>query len=147
MAELGLITPSAPERSPKMLPNESGKFESGFVNVTVEESPSVFLRALQGSRLGIWIAHGEGRFHFPSSGEGYKVAMRYSYDTYPANPNGSSGGVAAVVSLCGRHLAMMPHPERCIYPWNWPFYPAHRTDDEVSPWLSMFIEARRFCSR
>lgn len=147
MAELGLITPSAPERSPKMLPNESGKFESGFVNVTVEESPSVFLRALQGSRLGIWIAHGEGRFHFPSSGEGYKIAMRYSYDTYPANPNGSSGGVAAVVSLCGRHLAMMPHPERCIYPWNWPFYPAHRTDDEVSPWLSMFIEARRFCSR
>jgi phosphoribosylformylglycinamidine synthase len=145
MAELGLITPSAPEKSPKMLPNESGKFECNFVNVTIEENPSVFLKALQGSRLGIWVAHGEGRFHFPSPEDGYKVAMRYSYDTYPANPNGSPGAVAAVVSSCGRHLAMMPHPERCIYPWNWALYPADRNADEVSPWLSMFIEARRFC--
>ncbi|MDY0359466.1 MAG: phosphoribosylformylglycinamidine synthase [Bacteroidales bacterium] len=145
MAELGLITPSSPEHSPKMLRNDSGKFECNFINVTIEESPSVFLRALQGSRLGIWVAHGEGKFAFPCNGDGFAVAARYSYDSYPANPNGSPGAVAAVTSACGRHLAMMPHPERCIYPWNWALYPAERTADEVSPWLSMFIEARRFC--
>ena len=147
MAQLGLITPGSPEKSPKMLRNESGKFECNFVNVTVEENPSVFLKALQGSRLGIWVAHGEGKFDFPESRDDYAVAVRYSYDSYPANPNGSPGAVAAVTSACGRHLAMMPHPERCIYPWNWAFYPADRASDEVSPWLSMFTEARKFCTK
>ena len=144
MAEMGLITPAAREKSPKIKPNESGKFECNFVNVTIEGSNSVFLKSLQGSRLGIWVAHGEGRFSLPQEGD-YAVAARYSYDKYPANPNGSPGAVAAVTSACGRHLAMMPHPERSIYPWNWAYYPAERASDAVSPWLRMFIDARRFC--
>jgi phosphoribosylformylglycinamidine synthase len=146
MAELGLITPAAREKSPKIQPNESGKFECNFINITIEESNSIFLKPLLGSRLGIWVAHGEGRFSLPQKG-GYAVAARYSYDVYPANPNGSPGAVAAVTSACGRHLAMMPHPERCIYPWNWAYYPSERASDLVSPWLRMFTEARLFCMK
>ncbi len=147
MAELGLITPAAREKSPKIQPNESGKFECNFVNITIEKSNSVFLKSLQGSRLGIWIAHGKGKFSIQPDTENYAVAARYSYDMYPANPNGSPGAVAAVTSACGRHLAMMPHPERCIYPWNWAYYPANRASDAVSPWLLMFTEARQFCMK
>ncbi|MGI6293552.1 MAG: phosphoribosylformylglycinamidine synthase [Bacteroidales bacterium] len=154
MMQLGLVTSLNPSTSPHMIPNDSGKFECSFVGVAVEKSPSVFLRGLQESRLGAWIAHGEGKFSFPGTenglpGEeaGYRVAMRYAYDAYPACPNGSPGQVAAVTSACGRHLAMMPHPERCLYPWNWAYYPAERAADEISPWLSLFIEARRFCMK
>lgn len=147
MCELGLVTPDDPGMSPVMDHNESHKFECGFVTMDIEESPSVLLRALNGSGLGVWVAHGEGKFVFPKPLDNYRVAARYSYNVYPANPNGSPDAVAAVCSPCGRHLAMMPHPERCIYPWNWPYYPAERKDDKVSPWISMFIEARRFCTR
>lgn len=147
MCELGLVTPDDPGMSPVMDHNESHKFECGFVTMDIEESPSVLLRALNGSSLGVWVAHGEGKFVFPKPLDNYRVAARYSYNVYPANPNGSPDAVAAVCSSCGRHLAMMPHPERCIYPWNWAYYPAERKDDKVSPWISMFIEARRFCTR
>lgn len=125
--------------------NVSGKFESSFVNVQVESTPSIMLKTLEGSRLGIWVAHGEGRFSFPRSMDQYKVAVRYSYDTYPANPNGSPEGVAGICSQDGRHLAMMPHPERCIYPWNWAHYPENRLPgDEISPWIEMFINAKEW---
>ncbi|MDY0173784.1 MAG: phosphoribosylformylglycinamidine synthase [Bacteroidales bacterium] len=150
MMHLGLVTSCNVESSPKMMPNDSGKFECSFVNVEVEESPSIFLKGLEGSRLGSWIAHGEGKFHFPKDTlertEHYRVAMRYSYDAYPANPNGSPGRVAAVTSACGRHLAMMPHPERSLYPWNWGYYPPERWADDISPWLSLFTEALKFCN-
>lgn len=147
MAELGLITPDDRKRSPKMLHNDSHKFECGFVNMTIEDSPSVLLKALVGSRLGVWVAHGEGKFSFPEPLSHYHVAARYSYAQYPANPNGSPESIAAVCSPCGRHLAMMPHPERGVYPWNWPYYPSDRRDDEVSPWVSLFVEARTYCSK
>lgn len=145
MAELGLITPTARELSPKMIHNNSHKYESAFVGVGIEESPSIMLRSLAGSKLGIWVAHGEGKFSFPAGMEGFAVAARYNYNAYPANPNGSPEGIAGVCSPDGRHLAMMPHPERCLRPWNWAHYPAELRGQEISPWIEMFINARKWC--
>ena len=142
MAELGLITPEDRSRSPKMRHNRSHKYESAFVGVKIEQSPAVLLENLQGCQLGIWVAHGEGRFDFPLPISEYPVALRYNYNAYPANPNGSPEGIAGVCSNDGRHLAMMPHPERCLRPWNWPYYPIERKHDEVTPWMRMFENGR-----
>ncbi len=143
MTELGFIYPEH-RQHPKMLHNASGKFESGFVNVEIENNDSVMLRSLAGSRLGIWVAHGEGRFGFPESEAHYNIPMRYSYAGYPANPNGSPGAAAAIASDDGRHLAMMPHLERSILPWQWGHYPPDRTNDEITPWIEAFVNARRW---
>jgi phosphoribosylformylglycinamidine synthase len=142
MMELGLITVATP--SPQMKRNASGRYECGFINVTVPASNSILLKSLAGSRLGVWISHEEGRFDFPEPLENYHIALKYSYDAYPGNPNGSPQGVAAVCSADGRHLAMMPHPERSLYPWNWAHYPANRRNDEVSPWIELFVNARKW---
>ncbi len=145
MGELGLVTPEEKESHVKMLHNNSHKYESGFVGVTIEDSPSVLLQSLKGSKLGIWVAHGEGKFSFPKGMEKFNVAVRYTYNGYPANPNGSPEGIAGVCSTDGRHLAMMPHPERCLRPWNW----AHYTDytHTVTPWIELFINGRRWCEQ
>ncbi|MBE5033621.1 phosphoribosylformylglycinamidine synthase [Gallalistipes aquisgranensis] len=143
MIELGLITPSDAEK-PRMLHNDSHKFESGFVGVEVRPSNSVLLGSLAGSRLGVWIAHGEGKFRLPYAEEHYNVALKYTYEAYPANPNGSDYNVAGIVSADGRHLAMMPHLERSLRPWNWAWYPEERTQDEVSPWIEAFVNARKW---
>ncbi len=143
MMELGLVYPEHPEK-PRMLPNDSGKFESGFVNLNIHENNSVMLSSLAGQRLGAWIAHGEGKFSFPYYRDKYRIAITYSYDQYPGNPNGSDWKAAAVCSNNGRHLAMMPHLERSVFPWQWPFYPAHRKKDDVSPWLEAFVNARKW---
>ena len=111
MIELGLVTPDH-ERKPRMLHNESHKFESAFVGVRIEPNESVTLRSLAGSELGIWVAHGEGRFSLPYEESRYRIPVRYSYDRYPANPNGSDYNAAALCSEDGRHLAIMPHLER-----------------------------------
>jgi len=144
MAELGFLTPEERNRSPKMLHNDSRKFESGFVGVTVEPSPSILFSSLIGSELGIWVAHGEGKFSFPEPISYYNVALRYSYDEYPANPNGSPDRVAGICSNDGRHLAIMPHPERCIYPHNWAYYTRSRIEDEITPWIEMFVNAKKW---
>lgn len=143
MLELGLIYPEHPEK-PKMLHNESGKFESGFINVNIKENNSVMLKSLSGSRLGVWVAHGEGKFSFPYFSDSYHMAMIYSYDQYPGNPNGSDWETAAIYSNDGRHLAMMPHLERSFLPWQWPFYPDNRKDDEVTPWIEPMVNARKW---
>jgi phosphoribosylformylglycinamidine synthase len=142
MVELGLIYPEHPEQL-KMLHNDSGKFESGFVNVEINETDSVMLKSLVGSRLGVWVAHGEGKFSFPYYKDKYNLAMTYSYDTYPGNPNGSDWSTAAICSNDGRHLAMMPHLERTFYPWQWPYYPEGRSD-EITPWIEAFVNARKW---
>ncbi|UBM62151.1 phosphoribosylformylglycinamidine synthase [Candidatus Sulfidibacterium hydrothermale] len=143
MMELGLIYPDHPEKA-KMLPNNSGKFESGFVNVNIHENHSIMLKSLAGQRLGVWIAHGEGKFSFPYYRDKYSIPISYSYEQYPGNPNGSDWGAAAVCSNNGRHLAMMPHLERSVFPWQWPFYPDNRRKDAVSPWLEAFVNARKW---
>ncbi len=147
MAELGLITYEERERSPKMKHNDSHKYESAFVGVQVESSPSVLLSSLTGSKLGIWVAHGEGKFSFPESIDKYNVALRYTYNSYPANPNGSPEGIAGVCSQDGRHLAMMPHPERCLRPWNWAHYPYEKRNEEVTPWIELFINGKKWLER
>lgn len=145
MAELNLITNRGGTHSPKMVRNESHKFESSFTGVTVERSSSIMFSSLQGCSLGIWVAHGEGRFSFPGEIPDYNIALRYNYDKYPGNPNGSPEGVAGICSSDGRHLAIMPHPERALYPHNWAFYPDRRRDeDEVTPWIEMFINAYKW---
>lgn len=101
------------------------------------------LKGLEGSKLGIWIAHGEGKFSLPLDADKYDIAMSYSYAGYPANPNGSDHNAAAICSADGRHLAMMPHLERAIRDWNWASYPQNRKD-EVTPWIRAFVDARKW---
>ncbi|MDR1666176.1 MAG: phosphoribosylformylglycinamidine synthase [Bacteroidales bacterium] len=146
MMELGLLYPED-EQKPAMEHNDSRKFESAFVNVTIPDNHSIMLRSLAGSRLGIWVAHGEGKFCLPLPTDHYHVGMRFSYDSYPANPNGSPDGIAALYSKNGRHLAMMPHPERAIYPWNWAHYPADRRYDQITPWVEAFVNAAEWIQK
>jgi len=142
MVELGLIYPEHPEHA-KMLHNDSGKFESNFVNIEIKETNSIMLKTLIGSRLGVWVAHGEGKFSFPYYKDKYNLAVKFSYDVYPGNPNGSDWATAGICSNDGRHLAMMPHLERSFYPWQWPYYPEDR-NDEVTPWIEAFVNARKW---
>lgn len=143
MVELELLTPDH-DNKPKMRHNSSHKFESIFLNVDVPQNNSVMLKSLSGSRLGIWVAHGEGRFDLPYEENKYNVALKYSYEAYPGNPNGSDYNVAGICSADGRHLVMMPHLERSIFTWNWANYPENRKSDEVSPWIEAFINAKNW---
>ena len=150
MIELGLLQGNVTEDDgtgagrPRMDHNISHKFESQFVGLTVSKTNNVMLAPLAGMKLGIWVAHGEGRFMLPGSLKDYNIAARYNYAAYPANPNGSRGAVAALSSADGRHLAMMPHLERAIFPWQCGYYPANRRKDAVTPWIDAFIAARRW---
>jgi phosphoribosylformylglycinamidine synthase len=146
MVELDLVLPGHLHK-PKMLHNASHKFESSFLSVSIPETPSVMLKTLAGSTLGIWVAHGEGRFSLPQGEAGYNVSMKYTYSGYPGNPNGSDYAVAGICSDDGRHLAIMPHLERAIFPWNWAYYPEDRKHDEVSPWIEGFVNAREWINR
>ena len=143
MVELGLI-PSAGKGVPSMEHNISHKFESQFVGLTIPRNNTVMLGSLSGMKLGIWVAHGEGRFNLPGSLKDYNIAAKYNYAAYPGNPNGSRGAVAAIASPDGRHLAMMPHLERAIFPWQCAVYPASRRLNDVTPWLDAFVNARNW---
>ena len=143
MVELNLINPEHKERA-HMLHNDSHKFESAFVGVTVPTNRSVMFGSLSGDKLGIWVAHGEGKFSLPLPEDDYNVVLKYSYDSYPGNPNGSDYSVAGICSADGRHLAMMPHLERAFYPWQCAYYPADHRAEEVTPWIEAFVNARRW---
>ena len=127
----------------KMLHNESHKHESIFTSVTIEKNNSVMLSNFEGTTLGVWVSHGEGKFSLPMDEENYNIVSKYAYDSYPANPNGSDYNTAMMCDKTGRHLVMMPHVERSTFPWNWAYYPKDRTD-EVSPWLQAFVNAREW---
>ncbi len=146
MMELGLVVKDQDKKA-FMSFNESHKFESAFLNVDILQNRSVMLGSLSGSRLGIWVAHGEGKFNLPLAEDKYHITMKYSYDQYPGNPNGSDYSTAGLCSEDGRHLVMMPHLERAIFPWNWAFYPASRKSDQVSPWIEAFVNAREWIQR
>lgn len=143
MVELGLVYPEH-SIQPKMLHNESGKFESAFLNVDILENNSVMLGNMAGMKLGIWVAHGEGKFYLPFNEQHYIIPMKYSHDEYPANPNGSHFAAASLCSDNGRHLVMMPHLERAFKPWQWAYYPVERKMDEVAPWIQAFVNARNW---
>ncbi len=141
MIELDLVVPEHDE-SPGMAHNASGKFESAFLGVRVQKNNSVMLGSLADMNLGVWVAHGEGKFVLPKPEAQYHIAAKYSHPTYPANPNGSDFDTAAICSSDGRHLAMMPHLERAYQPWQCGTYPAERRHDEATPWLEAFVNAR-----
>jgi phosphoribosylformylglycinamidine synthase len=151
-------------QQPRFIHNKSGRFESRFVTISIEKSAAsqVWLRGMEGSQLGVWVAHGEGRCHFPDPAvyervkRDHLVPMRYLDDEgkqtqkYPFNPNGSPDGIVGLCSKDGRHLAIMPHPERVtIWPWQWPYTPQEWMEGPsrltASPWLRMFQNARSWC--
>ena len=140
--ELGLLNPEHEEK-PKMLHNDSGKFECTFTSVEIKKNNSIMLSSLAGTNLGIWAAHGEGKFSFPKPETHYNIVGKYSYSGFPSNPNGSEFNTAMLADSSGRHLVMMPHLERSTFSWNWAHYPKHRKD-EVTPWLEAFINARKW---
>ncbi|WP_304036408.1 phosphoribosylformylglycinamidine synthase [Mesonia mobilis] len=144
--ELGLINPDHKEK-PKMLHNDSHKFECNFTSVEIQENNSVMLSSLAGSKLGIWAAHGEGKFSFPYAEEKYNIVGKYGYDAYPANPNGSDFNTAMLTDDSGRHLVMMPHLERSTFSWNWAYYPKDRNENQVTPWLDAFVNARKWLEK
>ena len=143
--ELELINPEHKEHG-KMHHNNSQKHESIFTSVTIQDNKSVMLSTLAGSTLGVWVSHGEGKFHLPESEEHYNIVGKYGYDSYPANPNGSDYNTAMLCDSSGRHLVMMPHIERSTFQWNWAFYPKER-NDEVSPWHEAFVNARKWLAQ
>ncbi len=143
MMELGLVYPEWKDH-PRMHHNASGKFESIFLNVTIPENNSIMLKSIAGSKLGVWVAHGEGRFALSEDRSQYTIAATYSHAGYPGTPSGSSHSTAALCSKDGRHLVIMPHIERSLFAWNWPYYPAERKGDEVSPWIEAFVNAREW---
>jgi phosphoribosylformylglycinamidine synthase len=140
--ELDLVNPDHKEHG-KLIHNDSQKHESNFTSVTIQENNSVMLNTLAGTKLGVWISHGEGKFNLPEDEAKYEIAAKYGYDGYPANPNGSDYNVAMMSSKDGRHLVTMPHIERSIFQWNWANYVDGR-QDEVSPWLEAFVNARKW---
>jgi len=151
MVELGLLDKSTDETGenlvsvrPRMLHNDSRKFESAFLSLDIPENNSVMFSSLSGNRLGLWVAHGEGKFSLPGSEDKYHVVAKYAYEAYPGNPNGSDYSVAGLCSADGRHLAMMPHLERAVFPWQCGWYPADRAGDDITPWMEAFVNARKW---
>jgi len=140
--ELNLINPEHSKKG-QMTFNDSHKHESNFTSVAIQKTNSIMLSNLEGSTLGVWISHGEGKFLLPESEEKYNIAAKYGYDSYPANPNGSDYNTAMLCSIDGRHLAMMPHIERSMFKWNWAHYPER--EDDISPWIIAFQNAYEWC--
>ncbi|MBF6642304.1 phosphoribosylformylglycinamidine synthase [Flavobacterium sp. J49] len=140
--ELEVINPEH-EVHGKMKHNDSHKHESIFTSVKVQENHSVMLKTLAGATLGVWVSHGEGKFHLPYEESQYNIVAKYAYEGYPANPNGSDYNTAMLCDKTGRHLVMMPHIERSTFPWNWAYYPGDKKD-EVSPWIEAFVNAREW---
>lgn len=152
MMELGIITEGtlSTQETPlaqraHMTHNTSHKFESAFVGLNITSDKSIMFKSLKGFNLGCWVAHAEGQFILPGEEKDYNIAAKYSYSGYPSNPNNSNFGVAALTSDNGRHVAMMPHLERTIFPWQNGVYPRNRMMDEVTPWIEAFVNARKWC--
>ncbi len=143
--ELDLINPEH-EKFSKMRHNDSHKHESSFTSVKVQKNNSVMLSTLEGTSLGVWISHGEGKFNLPMPENDYNIVAKYGYDSYPSNPNGSDYNTAMLCDKTGRHLVTMPHIERSMFQWNWANYPSGRKD-EVSPWLEAFVNARKWLEK
>ncbi len=152
------------DSQPRFVQNISGRFESRWVTVRILESPAIMFKGMADSTLGIWVAHGEGRFLCPDPALMDEIRAKklvplvYVDDegrldgavskSYPFNPNGSPFGIGGLCTEDGRHLAMMPHPERAFLKWQWPWMPRELKDDlKASPWLQMFQNAREWCER
>jgi phosphoribosylformylglycinamidine synthase len=148
MAALSPLIPGAASW-PKFTRNRSEQFEARLSMVEVLPSPSLFFGGMAGSRLPIAVAHGEGYADFSQRGDAAAVqrALRFvdhrgePTEAYPANPNGSPGGLCAVTTADGRFTVLMPHPERVFrnVQMSW----SGGDVSAPSPWLRMFRNARR----
>jgi phosphoribosylformylglycinamidine synthase len=143
MAELNLLYPEHKDML-RLQHNASGKFEANFLTVEIKKNNSIMLSNMEGMKLGIHVAHGEGKFNLPYDEKEYMIPVKFNRSTYPANPNGSDYNTAAVCSHDGRHLAIMPHLERAFMPWQCSNYPESNINDDVTPWLQAFINAREW---
>ena len=155
MTLFGIVPTSMdPTSQPRFVRNRSSRYESRFLSVSIADSPAIMLRGMSGARLGVWVAHGEDRCYFPDSSLSERVIapIRYVNDAgavagetqYPHNPNGSTNGIDAICSHNGRHLAMMPHSERAVLPWQWAYVPEGFMDDDgESPLLKMFQNVQK----
>ncbi len=149
-------------RQPRFIQNTSGRFESRWVTVKILQSPAMMFKGMTDSILGIWVAHGEGRLFFPDPKvmdeviDKQLVPLVFVDDegrqdgkvpySYPFNPNGSPFGITGLCSPDGRHLAVMPHPERAFLKWQWPWMPSDLNRRlKASPWIRMFQNAREWC--
>ena len=141
------VSPLRSQLKTKMLHNDSHKFESEFISLSIPQNNSVMFGSLSGTKLGLWVAHGEGKFLLPEAESKYNIIAKYNYHGYPGNPNGSDYDVAGICSADGRHLCMMPHLERAIFPWQNAWYPADRRQDEVTPWIEAFVNARKWIEK
>jgi phosphoribosylformylglycinamidine synthase len=139
---------------PRFVRNRSERFEAREVMLSIERSPSLFFRGMEGSRLPIANAHGEGRAELTSAAlelleQRNLVAARYVDGTgtvaerYPENPNGSPRGIASVTTSDGRLTVIMPHPERVFRTVQLSWHPPGWGED--SPWMRMFRNARVWC--
>jgi phosphoribosylformylglycinamidine synthase len=147
LSQLKDIIPGA-EHWPRFLRNRSEQYEGRLALLEVQESPSLFLRGMAGSRIPVAVAHGEGRAAFDGDADraGAMVALRYvdgdgaPAASYPANPNGSEDAIAGLASADGRATILMPHPERTLRAANFSWAPRAWAGD--SPWQRMFRNAR-----
>ena len=146
MMELNLLSPDRQDIG-KMVHNNSHKFESCFVSLSIPKNNSVMFGSLSGNKIGIWVAHAEGKFSLKGKEEDYNIIAKYNYSQYPGNPNGSDFDVAGLASADGRHVAIMPHLERAFFPWQCGNYPADRKNDEVTPWMEAFVNARKWVEK
>ena len=147
------------EFQPRLVRNNSKRFESRWVTAKIKKSPSIMLEGMENSVLGIWVAHGEGKFLFPDKKIFKKVkdnnliSVSFVDDSgkdterYPFNPNGSPLGIAGICSSDGHHLAMMPHPERAFLKWQNSWMPEEWKNLKASPWLRMFQNAYKWCMK
>ncbi len=152
-----------PENQPRFVHNVSGSFESRWSTVKVSKSPAIMLDGMEGLIFGIHVDHGEGRLTFPDQdmlfeiGQESLIPISYVDDNgnetqkYPFNPNGSEAGRAGMCTRDGRHLAMMPHPERAFLPWQAHYLPEDMKEEYlqrgVLPWMQMFQNAYEWCMR
>ena len=154
LAHLAALIPGS-EGWPRFARNRSEQFEARQVTVEIEATRSVLLSGMEGSRLPIAVAHGEGRVEFPEGGferlsANDQLGLRYvdnrgqAASRYPFNPNGSAEAVAAVTSADGRVTIMMPHPERVFRNVQLSYRPGDWDASAFSPWIELFRGAYRF---
>ena len=146
MMELNLLSPDRQDIG-KMVHNDSHKFESCYVSLSIPKNDSVMFGSLSGNKIGIWVAHAEGKFSLKGKEKDYNIIAKYNYSLYPGNPNGSDFDVAGLASADGRHVAIMPHLERAFFPWQCGDYPANRKNDEITPWIEAFVNARKWVQK
>jgi phosphoribosylformylglycinamidine synthase len=137
----------------KFVKNDSKRFESRFSTVRINKTNAIMLKDLEYARLGIWVAHGEGKCEYQNLPDACKAisyidAEGKNTEAYPMNPNGSKDGITGVCSENGRHLAMMPHPERCFLKWQAPYIqPRVEAKSVYYPWFKIFTNAYDWCKQ